>query len=335
MDERPDEVRRDPLDRREPLTEGGRDPGPVADPLTEPVGGPEEVRPDPGLDPALAGGAEIDEVGMTRAEIERTRGNMSETVDAIQGRLSPENLKEQAKDRVREATLGKAQGAGSTIVETIRANPLPAALTGIGLSWLFVSGRRRSSGQEARYRDRVYDAYDRSPAYDYPSRYEEQGASGSSAGQALERARDRVGETATKAQDTAEQVASQAQDTAGEVASQAQDTAGQAASQAQDRVRRLGDQARYQAQRAGGGFQRMLRENPLSVGTLAVGVEAAVGLAIPATAKEHEVMGEARDNLVEKTQEKAQEAQQKVQRVAQEAQGAAKEEAENQGLTNQ
>jgi len=79
----------------------------------------------------------------------------------------------------------------------------------------------------------------------------------------------------------------------------------------------------------------MLRENPLSVGTLAVGVGAAVGLAIPATAKEHEVMGEARDNLVEKTQEKAQEAQQKVQSVAQEAQSAAKEEAENQGLTNQ
>jgi len=185
MDERPDEVRRDPLDRREPLTEGGRDPGPVADPLTEPVGGPEEVRPDSGLDPVLAGEAEVDEVEVTRAEIERTRSDMSETVDAIQGRLSPENLKEQAKDRVREATLGKAQGAGSTIVETIRANPLPAALTGIGLSWLFVSGRRRSSGQEARYRDRVYDAYDRSPAYDYPPRYEEQGASGSSAGQAF------------------------------------------------------------------------------------------------------------------------------------------------------
>jgi hypothetical protein len=46
-------------------------------------------------------------------------------------------------------------------------------------------------------------------------------------------------------------------------------------------------------------------------------------------------MGEARDNLVEKTQEKAQEAQEKVQRVAEEAQGAAQQEADNQGLTNQ
>jgi prefoldin subunit 5 len=65
------------------------------------------------------------------------------------------------------------------------------------------------------------------------------------------------------------------------------------------------------------------------VGTLAVGVGAAVDLAIPETSKEHEVMGEARDNLVDK----AQETQQKVQQVAGEAQNAAQQEAENQGLT--
>ncbi len=73
----------------------------------------------------------------------------------------------------------------------------------------------------------------------------------------------------------------------------------------------------------------MLQENPLAVGTLAVGVGAAVGLAIPETSKEHEVMGEARDNLVDK----AQETQQKVQQVTGEAQNAAQQEAENQGLT--
>jgi len=79
----------------------------------------------------------------------------------------------------------------------------------------------------------------------------------------------------------------------------------------------------------------MLRENPLTVGALAVGVGAAVGLAVPQTGQEHEVMGEARDTLVEKAQEKVDEAQQKVQRVAEEAQSAAQGEAENQGLNNQ
>jgi ElaB/YqjD/DUF883 family membrane-anchored ribosome-binding protein len=322
MGERPDEVRRDPLD------ESRWDLGPLADPART----PEEARPVTGPDPALGGGvgggAVVDEeeanraeIERTRAEIERTRSDMSETVDAIQERLSPENLKEQAKDRVREATVGRAQEAGSGIVETIRENPLPAALTGIGLGWLLVSASRRSSA-EPHYRD---SAYGYPPAYDYPPRYEESPTTSTpSAGQALERARDRVEETAT-----------QAQDRAGQVASQAEDKAGQVASQAQDRVSRLGDQVRYQAQRAGGGFQRMLQENPLVMGALGVGVGAAVGLAIPQTRQEHEVMGEARDTFVEKAQEKAQYAQQRVQRVAEEAQSAAQQEAGNQGLTNQ
>ena len=72
----------------------------------------------------------------------------------------------------------------------------------------------------------------------------------------------------------------------------------------------------------------MLDENPMTVGALAVGAGAAIGLAIPETSKEHEVMGEARDTVVEKAQEKAQD----VQQVAEEAQGAAQQEVENQGL---
>ena len=313
MGERPGEIRRDPL------VESGRDP----DPLVDVVDGPERVESALGPDPALGGGAVAAEgeatraeIERTRAEIERTRADMSETVDAIQERLSPESLKEQAKDRVKGATVGRAQDAGSGIVGTIRANPLPSALTGIGLGWLFMNARKQSSTQ-GRYGAGVY-------TYDYPPPYEGRGPSVPSPGQAVGRARDRAGETST-----------QVQDKAGQVASQAQDKAGQVATQTQDRVSRLGEQARYQAQRASGGLQRMLRENPLAVGALGVGVGAAVGLAIPETAKEHEVMGEARDTLVEKAQEKAQDAQERVQQVAQEAQSAAQQEAENQGLTQQ
>ena len=210
------------------------------------------------------------------------------------------------------ATVGRAQEAGSGIMETIRANPVPAALTGIGLTWLFASARRTQSSARptSYYRGRTYDGYD----YDYPPPYDDTTTTSgpSSAGEALGRTRDRVGETASRAQDRA----------------------GQVAGEAQDRVSRLGDQARYQAQRASGGFQRVLRESPLTVGALAVGAGAAIGLAVPQTRQEHEVMGEARDTLVEKAQEKAGEAQEKVQRIAEEAQSAAKGEAENQGLTS-
>jgi ElaB/YqjD/DUF883 family membrane-anchored ribosome-binding protein len=314
MDQRPDEVaRRDPL--------GGGTPG--FDPATDAFE-PAAVR-DPALGSEADGDrAEVDRVELTRVEIERTRADMSETVDAIQERLSPQNLKEQAKDRVKEATVGRAREARSGIVDTVRANPLPAALTGIGLGWLLMSARQQDSAQ-ARYRD---DAYGYRPTNEYApvaAGYplgEDQGAQGASPGEALGRARDKVGETATQAQDKAGDLAGRAQDKAGDLSSRAQDKAGD-----------LGSRIRQQAGRAGGGFRRMLNDNPLSVGTLAVGAGAAIGLAIPESAKEHEVMGEARDTVVEKAQEKAQDAQQRIQRVAEEAQGAAQQEAENQGLT--
>ncbi len=314
MDQRPDALGRDPL--------GGGTPG--FDPATD------AFEPDAVRDPALGGGAgidevEVDRVEVTRVEIERTRADMSETVDAIQERLSPQNLKEQAKDKVKEATVGKAQQAGSGIVDTIRANPLPAALTGIGLGWLLVSARQQNPAQP-HYRAEDYRiTNEHAPiAREYPLDDELEGTDDSSAGEALGRARDKVGETAT-----------QAQDKAGDLAGRTKDGASQLGNRTRDRAGRLGSQARHQAGRAGSGFQRMLHENPLTVGTLAVGAGAAIGLAIPETSKEHEVMGEARDTVVEKAQEKAQDAQQRVQRVAEEAQGAAQQEAGNQGLTNQ
>ncbi|HKH12061.1 MAG TPA: DUF3618 domain-containing protein [Rubrobacter sp.] len=312
MDQRPDAVGRDPL--------GGGAPG--FDPATD------AFDPDPSMDPRLREGSqadevEVDHVEVTRVEIERTRADMSETVDAIQERLSPQNLKEQARDRVKEATVGRAREARSGIVDTVRANPLPAAMTGIGLGWLLMSARQQSQAQPRIYRDDVY----RDPTNEYAREVDEypvrdgEGPDGSSAGEAIGRARDRVGETATHAQDKA-----------GDVAHRAQDKAGDLGSRTREGASRLGSQARQQAQRAGSGFQRMLDENPLAVGALAVGAGAAIGLAIPETSKEHEVMGEARDTVVEKAQEKAQDAQQRVQRVAEEAQGAAQQEAENQGL---
>jgi ElaB/YqjD/DUF883 family membrane-anchored ribosome-binding protein len=262
-----------------------RDPDPVVDPLDVPEETGSAVRPDPALGGGIGGGAVVDEV---EVDVRPAPTYMGET------------------------TRGTSPG----IVGVIRQNPVPAALTGIGLTWLFVNRRRGSSGQ-ARYQERVYD-------YGYPTRYEDRTTSRSSAGEAMSRAQNRVGDAASRAQGKV-----------GDAASQAQDRASEVASQAQDRVSNLTEQASYQARRLSGGFERMVRENPLAMGALAVGTGAAVGLAIPQSAQEHEVMGEARDTFVEKAQEKAQEAQEKVQRVAQEAQSAAKEEASNQGLTDQ
>ncbi len=301
--DRPDEVRRDPLGAREPLDESGRgvDPSDARDIELEP---PPLAPPPPPFepetassDPALAGGeAGTDEVAQTRAEIERTRADMSETVDALQERLSPQNLKEQAKVQAKET----ARGAGSGFVERIKQNPVPAAMVGIGLGWLLMSGREESSGRQ-RSQDGPY-YYERPAGRSYPAYYEDpayhEGSGRSSAGQGRSRT-------------------------------------GEAAGQAQERASQLGSQAQDQARRARGGFQQMLQENPLAVGALAVGLGAAVGFSLPETDKENQAMGEARDSLIERGKEKAEELKPRVQSVAEEAQSAAKEEARNQNLSSQ
>ena len=276
--DRPNEIGRDPLDPRDPLD------------TREPVHVEREIRE------RAQGG---DKVAQTRAEIERTRADMGETVDALQERLSPQNIKEQAKVQAKET----AREAGSGFVDRIKHNPVPAAMVGIGLGWLLTSGAESGSGRR-RFQEGP-DYYERSVDRSYSAYYEE--SSRSSGGQSR----------------------------TGEAAGQAREKASRLGGQAQERASQLSEGAQEQAQRAKGGFQQMLQENPLAVGALAVGLGAAVGFSVPETDKENRAMGEARDNLVERGKEKAEEIKPKVQSVAEQAQGAAKEEAQNQDLTAQ
>src|SRR5215204_550932 len=71
-----------------------------------------------------------DEVAASRAEVEQTRAEMGETIDSIQQKLEPGNLKQQA------TTV--ARGRASELLETIRNNPTPVAVGGLALVCLLV-----------------------------------------------------------------------------------------------------------------------------------------------------------------------------------------------------
>ncbi len=99
-----------------------------------------------------------------RAEIERKRSQMTEKIDTIQDRLSPDHLKQQAQTMVQDiiqestdaiiefARTGSKQ-AGSTLLETIKANPLPSAVIGVGLGWLAMNMMKSQAGDQGRYGD--------------------------------------------------------------------------------------------------------------------------------------------------------------------------------------
>ena len=94
-----------------------------------------------------------DDPSVIRADIGETRRRMSYALDEIGERMNPQHLKEQVKHGVRDATIGRAEDmarhtadrareARHTIMDTIRENPLPAAITGLGLGWLVWNGRK-------------------------------------------------------------------------------------------------------------------------------------------------------------------------------------------------
>lgn len=237
----------------------------------------------------------------------------------------------QARAAVREATIGKvehaadsanetARGAGTTMIETIKRNPLPAALATVGLGWLWLKRPKSGSAGQvvySSYGQVGYPSYERQPA--------RQDAGGAEEGM-LGQAQDMVGDAASGTKDMAGQMVGQVQDTVSGAASQVQDSAGQVAGQAQGAVKDLATSTQYQVMRVQELVQNALQTNPLVVGAVALAVGAAVGLAIPETQEERQLMGGMRDTVVDKAQATAQDTMQKVQDVAQKATDSGQEE---------
>ena len=101
--------------------------------------------------------------------------------------------------------------------------------------------------------------------------------------------------------------------------SQMADTAKDKLSDVGDRAQDMTDQTQWQAQRARGWLEHTWDENPLVVAGAALAAGALVGLSIPSTDAERNMMGEASGNVLQKAADTAQDATQNVSEKAQQA----------------
>lgn len=285
------------------------------------------------------------------ARIERTRMEMAETVDEIQERLSPDRLKLEAQQMVREATIGKMEEMAdmarykvrtwrSDVVDTIKSNPVPAALAGLGIGWLIMSG----SKEDHHLREREFDYSRGYGGRRYTPSYQEEWAPGTSRYTGVEQDQNlgqRIGDTAEdlrwQAQQKANEARWQAQETAEEVRMRAQQMADQARARAEElgedaqqfvddagqQLETWGREARQQARSASRGLQELMHENPLAVGAMALVIGAAIGLSLPSTEVENELMGDTRDRVIDEARATAGETMEKVRHVAEEAKDSA------------
>jgi|SoiMethySBSTD1v2_1073268.scaffolds.fasta_scaffold40389_2 uncharacterized protein DUF3618 len=266
-----------------------------------------------------------------RNDIRRTRAQMDVTVDAIEDKLTPGELFHEAWTLMR----GGSGSGVNRFMRIARQHPMPAAIISLGLGWMVyesvgddgrdVNGRHPGA---ARYTDN--DAFGHHDQRDSPGSLR-QGATSASR---------RVTDATNAAVDKAGDLAGQARDTVGDVADSARgmasDVAGSVRRQASDIGRQasdLRDQARDGVRAAGTGFRRTLEEQPLIIGAATLAAGLLVGLLLPSTPREDELMGTTRDLLVNEMKGLGQEALHKSQQVVSAAADTLKQGAEGQGFS--
>ena len=91
---------------------------------------------DKGMDPGNKSASEIEN------EVEQTRARVTETIEALRDRMSPGQMVDQVMEYARGSGGADFMRNFGT---SVRDNPLPVALVGLGVGWLLLSGDRKSS----------------------------------------------------------------------------------------------------------------------------------------------------------------------------------------------
>ncbi|HEX5476913.1 MAG TPA: DUF3618 domain-containing protein [Burkholderiales bacterium] len=225
------------------------------------------------------------------SEIDRTRSDMDRTLHDIENRLTAGQLVDQGLDYLRRS--GGREFAAN-LSGSVKNNPLPVTLVGIGLAWLM--------------------AADKGPV--------QRGSTGSS----YEGMSARAGDGAHRAKETlgsAKQHLGEGMQSAREGMQSARERAGQLAQSTRDTASQISDRTRHQVDRAREGIGYLVREQPLALGAIGIALGAVLAAAAPRTHKEDELMGEASDRLTDRAKEAGREKLEQAEQVA----GKAKEKA--------
>jgi ElaB/YqjD/DUF883 family membrane-anchored ribosome-binding protein len=217
-------------------------------------------------------------------------------------------------------------GRGNRFANVVRDNPVPIALTTIGIGWWMWN--QRTGSRQVTYGS-GYPANTFDSTWDNRTGY---GAAGAEAGtyrrfdsekgvwvggEEGEGTSERVKHAVSDASDRARETLSSATDRARETMEDVSGRTRRAASRAQQQISQYSRQAKSQ-------LEYWMEENPLAVGAVAMAVGAAVGLALPETRREQELMGDARDRVVNNAKSMANTAVDRATEAAQNIVGSAK-----------
>lgn len=313
----------------------------------------------------------IDEI---RRDIEDTRLRISTEIEEIEERLTPAHAKEMMMEKVNETrhrvtdrigetghrvadriggtasiVRSNATRVGSDFGAAVRTNPIPVALIGLGTGWL-VWETVRPIKREIEVEPLFELDVDVEPGYS--EGYGESGfVTSSGDGQRtsaearakLADAKNRASGIAQNAKQRASGIANVAKDRAygakdraSHLAHDARDRASHLAHDARDRSRMVAERSRERALRARSVTSEAYDSNPIAFGALALAAGVGLALLLPHTRREDRTFGRARERVVTKAKQFAEQgkeiAKDSVREGAHAARETAKREAEERHL---
>ena len=239
--------------------------------------------------------------GAMRADIDETRREMGSTLNELGDRLEPAHLVDQAKENLRDATIGRVEetvrGTSDMVMETIKRNPIPSAMAGLGLAMLWKNRSQAGRGGTISY----------GADYGYPNRPAQMydGPRRDGVGSKVADAASGVGETMTSA-------ASAVGDTVGGAAGAVAGTAKHASGEV---VGLAGETA----QQVGWKLENFMQANPLAMGAIAVGVGAVAASLVPTSEPERDMLGDASRQVSSTIRDTVQDVSAKAEQIADEA----------------
>jgi ElaB/YqjD/DUF883 family membrane-anchored ribosome-binding protein len=286
------------------------------------------------------------DIAKIEAEIDHTRNAISGDLQTLGERLSPQRLKEEAKEVMTEAknvaveTLHEAKNVATSTfrevkdnaidtvstkvdefrddvraveheaIDFVRENAIPLALIGVGVAWFISKRRSRDERWDGRYAPRDQGRW-RYPARE-PTRREEGPLDDARDG--LARAAETTREYGARAKHRARDWVDGAERQVGDVAGQVRDFAEREVEEARGVARNASQKLSHAAQQARDSAGRELRHarevtrrttesHPLAVAAGAVAAGVFVGLVIPETRRESELLGPERERWVDDAKE--------------------------------
>ena len=238
------------------------------------------------------GGRSRDEI---LAEVESVRSDMDSTLSAIERKLTPGQLVDQGLDYLR--TSG-ANEFVSNLGNSVKQNPIPVALVGVCLAWLMTSSRSGNGSTSSQTSGMLRRATDATSSA-WTGARDQARSTGRTLSDAAQAARERFDHARQSVSGTAHSAYERLDQARQSVSGTVQGTV----QSAREALSHGADVAQRQVERARGGYDWMMREQPLALGAVGIAVGALLASAAPRTRTENEWMGEASDRLTERAKD--------------------------------